>query len=70
MSYVCTDQGSMCVLRDCAALLQGSVLTPGTVVPSMCVYGGAPARLVGRLPEGFNEDIEAECRSYYREFVA
>lgn len=58
----------MSVVRECAAVLDGSVLAPGTVVPSMCIYSGAPARLVGYLPEGFSDDMEAGCRTHYRNF--
>ncbi|WFD32614.1 nicotinate phosphoribosyltransferase [Malassezia sp. CBS 17886] len=58
--------GRFAIIRNCAVVLAGSVLAPNTVVPSMCVFGGSPAKLVGRLPESFLEDCENESRRYYR----
>jgi dynactin-5 len=45
--------GSMAILKDFAYVLDGAVVPPGMVVPSWCVVGGAPARIVGELGEGY-----------------
>ncbi|PWY92332.1 dynactin subunit 5 [Aspergillus heteromorphus CBS 117.55] len=44
--------GSMAILKDFAYVLDGAVVAPGMVVPSWCVVGGAPARIVGEVGEG------------------
>ncbi|RAL15352.1 dynactin subunit 5 [Aspergillus homomorphus CBS 101889] len=45
--------GSMAILKDNAYVLDGAVVAPGMVVPSWCVVGGAPARIVGEVGEGY-----------------
>ncbi|OJJ51687.1 hypothetical protein ASPZODRAFT_55442 [Penicilliopsis zonata CBS 506.65] len=45
--------GSMAILKDFAYVLDGAVIPPGMVVPSWCVVGGAPARIVGEVGEGY-----------------
>jgi len=45
--------GKMCVVRDWARLLEGSVLAEGTVVMSGFVFGGVPAREVGEVGVGW-----------------
>jgi dynactin-5 len=45
--------GSMAILKDFAYVLDGAVVPPAMVVPSWCVVGGAPARIVGELGEGY-----------------
>ncbi|PYI33001.1 dynactin Arp1 p25 subunit [Aspergillus indologenus CBS 114.80] len=45
--------GSMAILKDFACVLDGAVVAPGMVVPSWCVVGGAPARIVGEVGEGY-----------------
>ncbi|KAF9893019.1 hypothetical protein FE257_012430 [Aspergillus nanangensis] len=45
--------GSMAILKDFAVVLDGAVVAPGMVVPSWCVVGGAPARIVGEVGEGY-----------------
>jgi dynactin 5 len=34
-------------------VLDGAVVPPQMVVPSFCVVGGAPARIVGEVGEGY-----------------
>ncbi|PLB52793.1 trimeric LpxA-like protein [Aspergillus steynii IBT 23096] len=45
--------GSMAILKDFAYVLDGAVVPAGMVVPSWCVVGGAPARIVGEVGEGY-----------------
>ncbi|PYH45493.1 dynactin subunit 5 [Aspergillus saccharolyticus JOP 1030-1] len=45
--------GSMAIIKDFACVLDGAVVAPGMVVPSWCVVGGAPARIVGEVGEGY-----------------
>lgn len=42
MCSACSCQGKFCILRDGAVVLDGAVLAPNTVVPSMCIFGGVP----------------------------
>ncbi|WFD21026.1 hypothetical protein MCAP1_003281 [Malassezia caprae] len=58
--------GRFCIVRDGAQILDGAVLAPHTVVPSHCVFGGAPARRVGTLPESFAEALEPTLRTAYQ----
>lgn len=45
--------GSMSIIKDFAVVLDGAVLPPAMIVPSWCVVGGAPARIVGEVGEGY-----------------
>lgn len=45
--------GKMCVVKDWARVLEGSVVAAGTVVMSGLVFGGRPAREVGEVGEGW-----------------
>ncbi|GKZ31360.1 hypothetical protein AbraIFM66950_011880 [Aspergillus brasiliensis] len=45
--------GSMAILKDFVYVLDGAVVPGGMVVPSWCVVGGAPARIVGEVGEGY-----------------
>ncbi|EER24701.1 hypothetical protein D8B26_004939 [Coccidioides posadasii str. Silveira] len=45
--------GCMAILKDFVVVLDGAVVPAGMVVPSFCVVGGAPARVVGEVGEGF-----------------
>ncbi|WFD04858.1 hypothetical protein MVES1_000182 [Malassezia vespertilionis] len=62
--------GPFCVVRDCAVVEDGAVLAPNTVVPSMAIFRGNPARLAGWLPESFAERWEDEIRAQYAAFDA
>lgn len=48
--------GSMAILKDYVQVLDGAVIAPGMVVPSFSVVGGAPARVVGELGEGYGAE--------------
>jgi dynactin-5 len=45
--------GNMAILKDFAYVLDGAVVPPQMVVPSFCVVGGAPARIIGEVGEGY-----------------
>ncbi|KAJ5808469.1 Dynactin Arp1 p25 subunit [Penicillium riverlandense] len=45
--------GSMAIIKDFACVLDDAAVPPGMVVPSWCVVGGRPARIVGEVGEGF-----------------
>ncbi|KAL1972921.1 hypothetical protein VTN31DRAFT_6463 [Thermomyces dupontii] len=45
--------GNMAIIKDFAIVLDGAVVPPMMVVPSFCVVGGAPARIVGEIGEGY-----------------
>ncbi|BEI86612.1 hypothetical protein CcaverHIS002_0608990 [Cutaneotrichosporon cavernicola] len=62
--------GKFTVIKDCARILPDSVVADGTVIPSLTVWGGNPAKLVNTLPETYQETIEEKCKSYYRNFRA
>ena len=44
----CTILGP-CTIEDNAVIAAGAVVTPGTIVPANSIYGGIPAREIGRL---------------------
>ncbi|SAM63678.1 probable dynactin Arp1 p25 subunit RO12 [Ustilago bromivora] len=60
--------GRFVIIKDCARILDGSVVAPNTVVPSFSIFGGSPARLVGELPETFSESCEAKMKDFYQRF--
>lgn len=45
--------GSMAIIKEYAYVLDGAVVPPGMVVPSWCIVGGRPARIVGEVGEGY-----------------
>lgn len=53
-------QGRFVIIKDCAKIADGAVVAPGTVVPSMTVFGGQPAKFVSELPETWPELMEAQ----------
>ncbi|KAL7421624.1 hypothetical protein Q5752_003393 [Cryptotrichosporon argae] len=60
--------GKFAILKDLARVLPNSVLPDGAVVPPLTVWGGNPARLVGALPETWQETVEARCKGFYGRF--
>lgn len=62
------QQGRFTIIKDCAVILDDSIVAPGTVVPSMTIFRGSPAKLVEDLPESYPEILEAAARSYYADF--
>ena len=60
--------GRRSVLSDCCCLLEGTELAPGSVVPPFAVFGGAPGRLVGKLPESYQEQRVEQTTMYYKNF--
>ncbi|KIS69724.1 putative dynactin Arp1 p25 subunit RO12 [Mycosarcoma maydis] len=60
--------GRFVIIKDCARILDGSVVAPNTVIPSFSIFGGSPARLVGELPETFSESCEAKMKHFYQRF--
>lgn len=61
-------QGRFTIIKDCAVILDNTVLAPGTVVPSMTVFGGSPGRVIQDLPESYPEIVEKAARDYYTNF--
>lgn len=49
-------------------ILDNTVLAPGTVVPSMTVFGGSPGHVIQDLPESYPEIVEKAARDYYSNF--
>ncbi|KAJ5130538.1 Dynactin Arp1 p25 subunit [Penicillium bovifimosum] len=45
--------GSLVIIKDYAWVLDDAVVPAGMVVPSWCVVGGRPARIVGEVGEGY-----------------
>lgn len=58
------------IIKDCAEILEGTVLAPGTVVPSMAVFGGSPGKYQYDLPESAPEMMETHAREFYLDFKA
>ena len=46
-----SDSLFVVVIKDCSILLPDSVLPPDSVIPPFSIYGGAPARPVGKVAE-------------------
>eukprot|EP00946_MAST-07B_sp_MAST-7B-sp1_P003573 g3573.t1 len=60
--------GARCIIRDCCEIVDGSVVAPGTVIPPYSRYAGSPARLVGELPGGVQEEIKEYLKEKYGKF--
>ena len=45
--------GNLAILKEGSKVLDGAVLSAGMVVPSGCVVGGRPARVVGEVGDGW-----------------
>lgn len=60
--------GSMAILKERCQVLDGAVVPAGMVVPSHCVVGGQPARIVGEVPIAYGvEGVEGGLsRERYR----
>mmetsp|Transcript_12233 Transcript_12233/g.15730 ORF Transcript_12233/g.15730 Transcript_12233/m.15730 type:complete len:345 (-) Transcript_12233:135-1169(-) len=50
--------GKHTVLKDCCLVCPGAVLPPYMVVPPFAIVEGAPARIVGELPESANSEYK------------
>ncbi len=61
--------GRKTIVKDCAAILDGSVVAPETVIPPFAVFGGSPAKCVGELPECTQDLLVDATVSYYQHFV-
>ncbi|KAH8917484.1 dynactin, subunit p25 [Atractiella rhizophila] len=61
--------GRFSILKDNCKIADNSIVTPNTVVPSLCVYGGQPARFIEELPEVTPEVVEQKTKSYYARFL-
>ncbi|ETS60769.1 hypothetical protein PaG_04677 [Moesziomyces aphidis] len=60
--------GRFVIIKDCARILDGSVVAPNTVVPSFSIFAGSPATQIGELPETFSESCEAKMKDFYQRF--
>jgi len=63
--------GKHCVVKDCVLILPGAVLPPMMVVPPFAIVGGAPAKILGELPESTAAEyrLQAERTCRRRSFV-
>lgn len=73
------SKGEFCVIKDCAVVLDGSVIAPLTVVPSFSVYGGSPgehalsllvsfaARYIEDTPDCIQDMIKDEREQFYHQ---
>lgn len=55
----CTILGPA-TIGDNAVIAAGAVVTPGTIVPAGAIYGGIPARQIGTISDGENENIDGD----------
>lgn len=60
--------GRFVIIKDCARILDGSVVAPNTVIPSFSIFAGSPATLIGELPETFSETSETKMKDFYQRF--
>lgn len=58
--------GRLSMLKDCSAILDGTVLAPDTVVPPFAVFAGNPGKQVAELPEITQELMIDFTWSFYR----
>ncbi|KAI1336082.1 trimeric LpxA-like protein [Xylariaceae sp. FL0016] len=49
--------GEFAIVKDYVRILDGAVVAPNTVIPSLSVVAGQPARVVGEVPEGALESF-------------
>ena len=61
--------GRLSMLKDCCAILDGTVLAPDTVVPPFAVFAGNPGKQVGELPEITQELMIDFTWSFYRNLL-
>ena len=58
--------GKRAVIKECAVILPDAVLAPDTVVPPFAIFGGAPARPVGKVPDNHQEAITELTTTFYQ----
>mmetsp|Transcript_20923 Transcript_20923/g.65406 ORF Transcript_20923/g.65406 Transcript_20923/m.65406 type:complete len:209 (+) Transcript_20923:103-729(+) len=58
-----------CVVKESSVLLPGTVLPPDTVVPPLTVFGGAPGRYLGDLPESTQASQRQRATMAYKRFL-
>ena len=58
--------GKRAVIKDCAVVLPDAVLAPDTVVPPFAIFGGAPARPVGKVPDNHQDSITELTTTFYQ----
>jgi dynactin-5 len=58
--------GRRAVIKDCSILLADSVLPPDSVIPPFTIYGGAPARPVGKVAESHQDLMVELTTSFYQ----
>ena len=59
----------LCIIYDCAMLLDNTVLEAGAIVPPFTVFGGNPGKFVGKLYESWPDDWKEEAHNYYYTFT-
>lgn len=52
--------------KDCSILLPNSVLPPDSVIPPFTIFGGAPARPVGKVAESHQDHMTELTTSFYQ----
>ncbi len=60
--------GRFTLIKDCAQILDGTVLAPNTVVPALTIWAGSPGRQIGELPETYSETSTTRTKDYYNSF--
>jgi len=50
--------GEFAIIKDYVRILDGSVVPPNMVIPSFSIVAGQPARIIGEIPEGGQEQFE------------
>lgn len=68
-SFFLFTQGKNTVLKDCCEIADDTVVPPSSVIPSFCLYGGVPSRLIDDLPECTQEHFETLAKERFANFV-
>ena len=58
--------GRRAIIKDCAILLPNSVLAPDAVIPPFTIFGGAPARPVGKVAESHQDQMTEITAAFYQ----
>jgi len=61
--------GKRAILSDCVQVRDDTVVPPGMVVPPFSILAGAPATIVGKLPEAYQLLATEETVEFFKHFV-
>ena len=57
-------KGKKSQIKDCSVIMEDSVISEGTIVPSFTVWKGSPAKCVARLSPSFSFQFQSSFSTY------